>query len=116
MRLCEGMNAPCLHLIAAIKFSNQLSRAELHLGDAWSTKTYRLVYDEALEVEPFVTKSGLVKSENLPPNPFGRKGRPKKKRIESQHVTLEVDAPKSIFRCGSCSQVEHIKRRCTSNR
>ncbi|KAL7682785.1 hypothetical protein Plhal304r1_c046g0127241 [Plasmopara halstedii] len=64
------MNAPCRHLIAALKFSSHLSRAELLFGDMWSTKTYLLAYYEALEVKPFVTKSELVKSEHLPPNPF----------------------------------------------
>lgn len=66
---------------------NQLSRADLSFGDMRSTKTNLLAYDEALEVKAFVTKSNSVKSEHLLPNPFKRKGRPKKKRIELQHAT-----------------------------
>lgn len=111
----QHMDAPCVHVAAALKHTNNLSKLREFIGKSWTTDTYKQAYDPSLKMHPTVTKDELLRFEHHQPPPVPQKrGRPKntKKRIESQPASLAL-SKKSTYTCSACGGRGHNKRSCS---
>lgn len=59
-----------------------------------------------------IERNGLKFDDIIPPSGIKKRGRPKKKRIESQGATLDLDRPKKKKKCANCGEFGHNKRGC----
>jgi hypothetical protein len=103
---------PCEHLVHVLM--NSGIDVSGYVCSSWLKDSYTMAYAE-FEVENSLTiREELSISDMMPPLLPKRRGRPKKRRIESQQATQELDVPvKRRNKCGKCGQVGHTRRSCT---
>jgi hypothetical protein len=113
-RYDKDMGAPCVHVLLCLKMMNKLNDMAYLFHPIWRTETFQEAYKEEAEVEvrPFVLKGNLTAAVCIAPTIVKKKGRPKKKRRESQQATVQL-SQKRLMKCGKCGGFGHNKRTCT---
>jgi hypothetical protein len=105
---------PCAHLFHVLR------TLEKEVSDfcctTWLKSTYDSAYAPPEHDFELTQKCDLEIIEILPPALGKGRGRPRKKRIESQRATMEVDAQQSVakkqYKCSRCNSVGHNSRKC----
>jgi hypothetical protein len=107
---------PCAHILFASRESRQA--AENYCNASWLKSVYQQAYANLARDTPLTIRSTLVRGETLPPPKKKPRGRPKRKRNESQQATLDLDReasqvqkkPRKPRRCGTCKATDHDSR------
>jgi hypothetical protein len=94
---------------------NKLNDMEGLFHSLWKKKTFQQAYKEEDQdhILPFVMKEVLTESICVAPEISKKKGRPKKKRQESQQASVALSQKKQK-KCRVCGVVGHNKRTCSS--
>jgi hypothetical protein len=114
-RYDKDMGAPCVHVLLCLKQMNKLNDMEGLFHSLWKKKTFQQAYKEEDQdhILPFVMKEVLTESICVAPEISKKKGRPKKKRQESQQASVALSQKKQK-KCRVCGVVGHNKRTCSS--
>jgi hypothetical protein len=113
----KDMGAPCVHVLLSLKKTNRLAEMNNFFHPVWKTETFKEAYNEEQHghVLPVVLKENVQQSVCHPPKIAKKKGRPRKKRRESQRASLQLNQPtKKAKKCGNCGGYGHNKRTCNS--
>ena len=105
-----ALRMPCVHLLLIIQ---QMELDILHYCDkSWQAETYLAAYEPFNQSFHLTTIEDLSTNKLLPPLLRTARGRPRKKRIESQKATLDLEKPTRQYRCSRCKSSEHRVSRC----
>ena len=115
----KDMVAPCIHVLVSLRSVNRMTEIHSFFHSSWTKETFIQAYNEDAHghILPPVLKAD-VKDGNCDAPEFTKKrGRPRKKRIESQAATAELSqAPKKKKKCGICGQIGHNRKTCNRYR
>jgi hypothetical protein len=108
---CSAPNIgiPCRHIRAVINFTGQGVAA--FVDKVWLRDTYATAYDKLHQATPVLLKDFSESALQLPVRAKQR-GRPRDRRVESQHTNGPNDAPRRIRRCTKCKAEGHNARTC----
>jgi hypothetical protein len=95
-RYDKDMGAPCVHVLMCLKHMNKLNNMANLFHSLWKKETFQLAYkeEEQHHILPFVMKEVLMESTCAAPEISKKKGRPKKKRHESQQASVALSQKK----------------------
>ena len=84
-----------------------------YCGDIWSKELYKESCAAFADSNPVTILELLNPADINPPAVYKGRGRPKKRRVESQAATQELDAqPRRQYKCSQCQGAGHNKRQC----
>ena len=103
---------PCSHLLLVLqKFGFVVPN---YVGDIWKKELYKAAYLPFSPSFPVTIVEELSQLTLLPPVATRRRGRPKRKRIESQQSTLQLEKNIRKYRCSKCKCEGHRANKCST--
>ena len=104
---------PCAHVVSAAQMRNQQCNIMSLFCPTWTKEIYLQAYAELELPHRLVNREELLPNGIEPPLLGRRRGRPRKRRIESQIATQELEVViNRKYRCGICREFGHTKPRC----
>jgi MULE transposase domain len=100
---------PCVHIIKAAQQSGM--NVLQFCSEIWSKNWYLMAFDQPAMLTSLISRESLTVNPLLPPILHKKRGRPKKRRIESQQA-LGSGAKNREITCKKCHQIGHNKRTC----
>ena len=105
------MKQPCLHLMIVVR--DQGFDIYAFCGKAWRKELYIESCAPFTDANPVTIMEHLTPVDITAPVVQKGRGRPKKRRIESQAATQELDGqPRRQYKCSQCQGLGHNKRQC----
>lgn len=108
----EQFQLPCTHIAFVL---NEM-KIDYHrfVGSTWGKDLFLRAAAPIFPDYPLTVISELESIPLTEPLLTKKRGRPKKKRIESQCATVELDSrPKKVRKCGLCQGTGHNRRSCS---
>jgi hypothetical protein len=106
------MRLPCAHLLLIIQ--REVKNIIDYCCQSWLKQTYLNAYASPATDHHLTFLTDLKAGDTEPPMIARRGGRPRKRRIESQAATLELETqPRRQYKCSRCPIVGHNARNST---